>query len=387
MLRSHLSAALPRYVTAVVAVAAALVSTVFLRSWTDPHTTPLFLAAVMISAWLGGVGPSLLATLLSAVAIDYFFVSQLYGLEWSIDNFTRTSVFVLVALFISWIDHARKRAIKERDRLLVSERAARVEAETANRAKDTFLAMVTHELRTPLTAILGWTRILRAEKPPDDATAARALKAIERNAQLQTQLVEDLLDISRFVAGTLRVEASRIRLVPVIESAVEVVRLAANQKGVRLHTEFDHDVGPAMGDADRLRQVLLNLLSNAIKFTPHGGRIEVRLDRIDSEARIAVSDTGHGIAPDFLPYVFDRFRQADETASRAPGGGLGLGLAIARHLTEAHGGSIRAESQGQDRGTTFTVCLPLIPGTIREDSLSDSDNVLIASGARNSDEG
>ncbi len=251
----------------------------------------------------------------------------------------------------------RKRAEEERAQLLLREQAARAEAEAANRTKDEFLSIVSHELRTPLAAILLWTELLR-DGNLDEATTAQALEIIERNAKSQSQLIEDLLDISRIITGNLRLSVEMVELVPVIQAAVDTLRLAAEAKGIQLQTVLEPLIGPVLGDAQRLQQIVSNLLSNAIKFTPNGGRVEIRLTRTDSEARIIVSDTGRGISSEFLPYVFDRFRQANSTTTRSLGG-IGLGLAIVRHLVELHGGTVYAESPGEGRGATFTVSLPL----------------------------
>jgi PAS domain S-box-containing protein len=232
------------------------------------------------------------------------------------------------------------------------------EAQEVNRLKDEFLATLSHELRTPLTAVLGWTRLLGTGQL-DEATARRAMDTIERNAQSQVQLIDDILDVSRIIRGKLRLNVRAVELAPVIESAVDSVRPAAEAKGIRLHVVLDRQAGPVSGDPDRLQQVVWNLLSNAIKFTPKDGRVQVLLARADSQLEITISDTGQGIAPEFLPYVFDRFRQADPTTTRAHGG-LGLGLAIVRHLVELHGGQVRAESAGAGRGATFRVVLPLL---------------------------
>ena len=236
----------------------------------------------------------------------------------------------------------------------------------ANQAKDQFLATLSHELRTPLNAILGWIRLLRT-RTLDEAGAARAFEVIERNTRVQVQLIEDLLDISRIIAGKLRLDMRTVDLVPVIEAALDAVRGLADAKDIRLQVSLDvsaASAGPVSGDADRLQQVVWNLLSNAIKFTPKGGRVEIRLERVDTAARITVSDTGSGISPEFLPYVFDRFRQAGGS-----GGGLGLGLALVQHFVELHGGRVRAESPGEGHGATFTVELPLAPAAADEAEL------------------
>ncbi len=236
----------------------------------------------------------------------------------------------------------RKRDERERARLLASEQNARAEAEAANRSKDEFLATLSHELRTPLNAILGWAQLLRTGGLEADEVD-RALETIERNAKVQAQLVEDLLDLSRIISGKLRLELSPIELPPVIDAALDSVRPAAEAKGIRIVPVLDAHASPVLGDADRLQQVVWNLLSNAIKFTPPSGRVELYLERSEPNAQITVVDTGQGIAPEFLPYVFERLRQADGSSTRRHGG-LGLGLAIVRHLVESHGGWVRARA-------------------------------------------
>jgi signal transduction histidine kinase len=247
--------------------------------------------------------------------------------------------------------------LEERKLLLAREQTARAEAEGANRLKDEFLATVSHELRTPLTAILGWAHMLR-HTALDAETAAHGLETIERNAQAQAQLVEDILDVSRIITGKLRLDIRTVDAASVINAAIDSVQLAAGSKGLRLEVTLDPSARHVSGDSSRLQQVVWNLLSNAIKFTPSGGRVEVRLKRAGHEAQISVSDTGCGISPDFLPHIFERFRQADSSTTREHGG-LGLGLAIVRHLVELHGGTVKAESEGEGRGTTFNVTLPL----------------------------
>jgi len=243
---------------------------------------------------------------------------------------------------------------------------ARKEAELANRLKDEFLATVSHELRTPLTAILGWSRILQTRQH-DPASVARAIETIERNAKGLAQIVEDILDVSRIITGKLRLEFGPVDLRHVLGAAIDVVRPAAEAKGVLM---VDLAEGPpclVSGDPDRLQQVVWNLLSNAVKFTPKGGRVEASIERSGSaHARILVTDTGQGIRPDFLPYLFDRFRQADSTTTRSHGG-LGLGLAIVRHLVELHGGSVKAESAGEGLGSTFSITLPMPEGLDERD--------------------
>ena len=252
----------------------------------------------------------------------------------------------------------RQRAEEERAQLLVQEQKARAEAENLNRLKDEFLSTVSHELRTPLNAILGWSQILRARRA-DVATMNRALETIERNARSQAQLIDDLLDISRIITGKIRLNVHTVELLPVIEAAMDTVRPTTDTKNIRLQSVLDPAAGPVLGDSERLQQIVWNLLSNAIKFTPKRGRIQVCLQRINSHVEIVVTDTGQGITAEFLPYVFERFRQADSSITRSFGG-LGLGLAIVRQLVELHGGTVHADSPGEGQGATFTVKLPLM---------------------------
>lgn len=252
----------------------------------------------------------------------------------------------------------RQQAEAERAQLLQSEQTARQEAETANRVKDEFLAVLSHELRTPLNPILGWSKLLQSGKL-DATKTAFALETIQRNVNLQTQLIDDLLDVSRILRGKLLLNMHPVNLASITAAGIETVRLAAEAKSIQIQTYFDPDLGKVLGDAGRLQQVVWNLLSNAVKFTPTGGRVEIRLEQIDSNAQISVSDTGNGIEPEFIPYMFETFRQADSTITRKFGG-LGLGLAIARHLVELHGGTINAHSAGSGLGATFLVQLPLI---------------------------
>jgi signal transduction histidine kinase/ActR/RegA family two-component response regulator len=244
----------------------------------------------------------------------------------------------------------RRRAEQERAELLVREREA-------NRLKDEFLATLSHELRTPLNAILGWTKLLRSEAvPPGDLD--RALEKIERNAQVQTRLVEDLLEVSRITTGKLRLEMRPVDLAPLMATAIESIRPVAEARGVTIDRALASPALPTMGDPDRLQQVIWNLLSNAVKFTPSGGSVRVTAARQGGEDVVAVADTGIGIEPAFLPSVFDTFRQADASSTRAHGG-LGLGLSIVKHLVEMHGGTVRADSGGSGKGATFTVRLPV----------------------------
>ena len=242
--------------------------------------------------------------------------------------------------------------------LLERESSARATAEESNRLKDEFLATVSHELRTPLTAILGWSRMLEGNALDSDV-ATRAIETIKRNAKAQAQIIDDILDVSSIITGNLYLELHPIELESVLEAAVNVVRPTAEAKNIRIDLNLDQEPVTVSGDTNRLQQVFWNLLSNAVKFTPSGGNVTVNLRQVDSHVEIEVTDTGQGIRPDFLPFVFDRFRQADSTSTRQHGG-LGLGLAIARHLIEIHGGAIEARSNGEGKGATFTVRLPSV---------------------------
>ncbi len=255
----------------------------------------------------------------------------------------------------------RKQAEAERDRLLQQEQAARLEAENANRIKDEFLAVLSHELRSPLNPILGWAKLLQSGRL-DAQKTKNALETIERNAKLQTQLIEDLLDVSRILQGKLVLHQVPVTLAATAAAALETVRLAAEAKGIHIQKVLEIGEGKILGDSARLQQVIWNLLSNAIKFTPPGGTVEIRLQQIGTDAQIQVVDSGKGIKPEFLPYVFECFRQEDGTTTRKFGG-LGLGLAIVRYLTELHGGTVGAQSPGEGLGATFTVRLPLIPAS------------------------
>lgn len=252
----------------------------------------------------------------------------------------------------------RKQAEKERARLLVREQAARAEAERANRTKDEFLAVLSHELRTPLSAILGWSHLVRTGKLEPEQMS-RAFETIERNARSQSQLIDDLLDVSRIITGKLEIEFHRINLRSVVEAAIDVVRPSFEVKKINFETVIDSDDCVVKGDANRLQQILWNLLNNAVKFTPESGHVTVSVERSDEQVCISVSDTGIGISAEFIPYIFDRFRQADGSTTRNHGG-LGLGLAIVRYLVELHNGSVSVTSVGQNEGSTFTVELPLV---------------------------
>ena len=548
-----------RYGVAILAVLVALLLTQLLWHLHKMTIYPLFLAAVMVSAWYGGLEPGLLATVMSALVCAYFYLPPLYSLAVSGSNKVGLVQFLLVALAISFLNGAlhsarrlaeinareaqrnyeqlrqsqeslrqseeryrlfvegareyaifmldmngnivswnmgaerilgyqeaeiigqpfeviftpesvesglpqqvlsmaeaegfsrenrwhvrkdgthfwaycaiallqdedgnrrgfskimqdiseRRQAEEEREQLLRREQAARAIAEAANRSKDDFLAIVSHELRTPMTAIAGWASMLQTGQL-DEERAALAIETIERNANLQMQLIEDLLDVSRIVRGELSLNFGSVDLVAVITAAIEILQSAADAKAIDLRftilddrpesiatQEIDNNPNFILwGDSDRLQQVVLNLLSNAIKFTPNGGQVELELSAVTSDnrensnqlpitnyqfpitnsAQITVSDTGKGISSDFLPYVFDRFRQADSTSTRS-NKGLGLGLAIARHLVELHGGTITAESPGIGQGATFTVNLPFRSEPSSQDTQATNANPMHA---------
>jgi signal transduction histidine kinase len=260
-------------------------------------------------------------------------------------------------------DLARQAAQAVDNANLYSEAAeARAQAEGANRAKDVFLAVLSHELRTPMNAVYGWARMLQMGQI-DEATMPRAFEAIVRNSHVQLQLIDDLLDMSRIMSGKMRLDIRPVDLPRVLEAALDSVRPTAEAKGLRLQPLIDPNAGPLNGDPDRLQQIVWNLLMNAIKFTPKGGRIQVTLQRVNSHLEIVVSDTGVGINRELLPFIFDRFRQGDTGSTRAQGG-LGIGLALVRHLTELHGGTVTGESAGEGQGATFRVKLPLAAASV-----------------------
>lgn len=290
-----------------------------------------------------------------------------------------TRVITLVSAIQSAL-RARRRQYQVRDHLDAEKRAqeeaveARRQAEEANRAKDLFLATLSHELRTPLTAVLGWARMLRTMEM-DEETVNHGLQIIERNAESQNQLIRDLLDVSRIVTGKLILETKPVELTPIIAAAVDSMQQAIEARAIELAVEFDTETDLVRGDPDRLQQVVWNLLSNAIKFTPKGGNIRVRLARSGSDVQIKVTDSGQGISPEFLPHVFERFRQEDGSTTREQGG-LGLGLAVVRHLVEQHGGTVSAESQGEGRGATFIVSLPITAVNERAEPSQDRSEQL-----------
>ncbi|MCG3162724.1 MAG: Sensor histidine kinase RcsC [Acidobacteria bacterium] len=317
----------------------------------EPNTLLILLFAVTFSSWMGGWGPGLLATALTALAAKWFMLPALHSL--ALQNYEaalRFAEYLTISLFIVALNAARRKAqAKTED--------ARGQAEAAWRARDEFIALITHELRTPLNAILGWAKVLGDGRLEPERQAA-ALDVIGRNARALSKLIDDLLDASRIIKGKLRLGIEPLNLLTVVTAAAESVRPAAAAKLIELTVVSDEAGVEAAGDAGRLQQVVLNLLTNAIKFTPERGVVEVRLEKAESSARISVSDTGRGIAPEFLPYIFERFSQ-DERAQKPAQGGLGLGLAISRRLVELHDGTIEARSRGEGMGATFVITLPL----------------------------
>ncbi|MBD2665014.1 hybrid sensor histidine kinase/response regulator [Richelia sinica] len=272
--------------------------------------------------------------------------------------------------------HEQKQIQQERDKLLELEQSARTKAETANRIKDEFLAVLSHELRTPLNSILGWSQLLQNHQLDQDKTN-QALATIERNAKLQVQLIDDLLDVSRILRGKLVLNTLPMTLESMVLPAIETIRLAAESKSINLRTVLAEDLGQVMGDVTRLQQVFWNLLSNAVKFTPNGGEVLVELAKKDGYAQIFISDTGQGISKDFLPYVFDYFRQADSSSTRKFGG-LGLGLAIVKNIVEMHGGTVEAMSPGVNLGATFIVNLPLMKDKSLGSNYQPKESILLS---------
>lgn len=347
------------YTLAVAAVALCAIARGLLMPWTGGESPVLlFTVAVLVAGSYGGLGPGVLATVLSVAVAGIFQPVPVPSMV----------LFLLVGLSVtalcSRLRHAARvleQAQAERQALLEREQTLRAEAEGASRLKDDFLATLSHELRTPLNAILGWTGILRRQ--PGDAELRRGLDVIERSVRLQTEIVDDLLDMSRIVSGNLQVERLPVNALALLRGAVESAAPPAAEKGVSLDLAAELAPGDCIpGDAWRLQQVVDNLLGNAVKFTPSGGRVTLLARTEGERVVVQVQDTGCGIAPDFLPHVFDRFRQADSRSTRRHGG-LGLGLALVRHLVELHDGRIAAQSPGVGRGATFTVTLPRQAGS------------------------
>jgi signal transduction histidine kinase len=342
-----------------VAALAALGAAMALQWFGASQVLFLFVPAVMIAAWFGGRAGGLVATVMS-VLLQLAFVLNPDRTTWwpTPGDVLSVLIFAGIGISIGFIAADRRRAERDRERALAMAEAARHDAEISSRLKDQFLATLSHELRTPLNAVLGWARML-VNHQVDESKVPAALAMIERNAQAQKQLVDDLLDVSAIVSGRLRLDPRDIDLAEVVRAAVESMKLSFEARHLRIEQELE----PVriVGDPDRLRQVVWNLLSNAAKFTPEGGDIYIRVDRDTTTARLSVRDTGRGIGAEFLPHVFEPFRQADSSITRASGG-LGLGLSLVRHLVEAHGGTVSVSSEGPMQGTTFMVALPRYGG-------------------------
>jgi len=320
--------------------------------------TSLIIIAMIGSSWFLGFGPGMVLAVILELTLDYFTRPQ-FAFKSAIIIFNRMVLFTSVVWFASWRRSAEQKLRIQRELLqeaLESEQRARRQAEAADRLKDEFLATVSHELRTPLSAILGWAAMLNMDEL-DEKTTRVALSTIERNAKAQAGIISDILDVSSIMTGKLRIEARAVELAAIVCSAVETLQLAARAKGLSLSVSLDSDCS-VIGDPDRLQQIVWNLVSNAIKFTPNGGMARVRLERVNSHLELTVTDNGIGISSEFLPHVFERFRQADSSSTRTHGG-LGLGLAIVRNLVELHGGTVSAESSGLGQGAMFTVQLPV----------------------------
>ena len=381
-----------RYVSAVLAVALAAAIRVALNPLLETRGPfVLMFLAVAVAGWYGGLGPGLLATILSAALALWLFLDPAYTLQTLPFSYVVfTALFIIGGTVISVLSESMHRArnkaelsaeelrleVLQRERIadelkqsVEREKSALIESEIAHRAKDEFLATVSHELRTPLNSMLGWAQMLQTGRLSAE-DQSNAYETIERNAKHQAQLIEDVLDVSRIITGRVRLDVRPIEPITVVEHAIEIVRPTADAKGVSLQTELDPKAGPISGDDSRLQQVVWNLLSNAIKFTPRGGRIQIRLERVESHIEIVVNDTGQGIEPAFLPFAFDRFRQEVGTSARLHGG-LGLGLAIVRHLVELHGGSVKAESKGKGKGSIFTVKLPIMATALSSEYSAD----------------
>ncbi|MGE5361784.1 MAG: ATP-binding protein [Bacteroidales bacterium] len=339
-----------RYLLALVIVAVATL----LRTAADPlihGQIPYFIyvAAVVLATWFCGVEGGVLGTMTAAFAGNYFFVEPRYGLIPHAEDWIAMGMFAAVGLGLVWQVGRWRRA---EQRL----RALHAEAERINRVKDEFLATLSHEMRTPLNAILGWAQMLDSGRL-DPARHKEAIRTIVRNAQAQSRLVNDVLDVSRIISGKMRLTLRTVDVASVVVAAIASIRPAAEAKGVEIHATAPRRL-MMIGDADRLQQIAWNLLSNAVKFTPKQGRVDVTVEIRESNVALTVADNGIGIEPDFLSHLFQRFRQADSSTTRQHGG-LGLGLAVVRHLVELHGGTVRAESPGLNRGATFAVTLPI----------------------------
>jgi signal transduction histidine kinase len=337
------------YGHAVICVIVALGVTKLLGAWALPDYTALYALAVLLASSVGGLGPGMLATVLAAAATAYEQVGWTSAIDLGWDDAFRAAVFIVVAAVVSSLA-ARQRAAEEKLRRAV------IQLQEADRAKDDFLATVSHELRTPLTSILGWAMIL-GEPDLDRPTLTLAAESIRQSATSQQIIVDDLLDVSRIVFRKFRIDMRPLDLLPLARATADLIRPSAVARGIELRVELPSAPCVIEGDEQRIKQVIWNFLANAVKFTPGGGSITLRLRLAGPDAEISVSDTGAGIEAAAIPTLFDRFQQGEGGRRR---GGLGLGLAIARHVVEAHHGSISAQSEGRDRGATFVARFPRI---------------------------
>jgi signal transduction histidine kinase len=337
-----------RYLVAVGCVAVAAGMTKTLGAWAAPDFTALFALAVLCASTVGGLGPGILATLLAAAGTAYAQAGWTSAIDLGRDDAFRLGVFVIVAVMVNSLA-ARQRAAEEQLR------AAVAKLKDADAAKDRVLASLSHELRTPLTSMLGWASLL-AEPDVDAATVAVAADSIKQSARSQQVLIDDLLDLSRIVFGKFQLDRKPADLVPLVRASADLIRPAAEGKQIELTTTLPFAPCVVDGDGQRIKQVVWNFLTNAVKFTPRGGKVDLRLVVAGVQAQVIVSDTGEGVEPASLAHVFDRFQQGADATNK---GGLGLGLAIAKYIVEAHGGSIAAWSDGRGHGATFMAAFPL----------------------------
>ncbi|SRR5712691_8332638 len=327
-------------------VGAALLLDIGFRSQLEPHRYAPFLFAILITAFAGGLGPALVATILAVAATNFFYYIVQGQLRLDAEDFVQLLIFVSIALCISFLTTRRQRAERELE-------SANRKLRELDRAKDQFIATVSHELKTPMTVILGWASILRQQN--DDDVKSTAAAAIEQSARAQARLIEDLVDLSRLTLGKLHLEMAPVGMSTAVQQAVEMIRPQADSKHIAVNVTLPHNPCVIQGDALRVQQICWNLLSNAVKFTPDGGRVDVALSRRDHQVEINISDNGDGISADILPRIFEPFRQGNGGAAK---GGLGLGLAIVRELVAKHHGEVEAQSDGVGKGARFVVRLP-----------------------------
>lgn len=337
-----------RYVLACAAIGVALLIDLISRPALDAHRYAPFIFAITLVAYYGDLGSALVATVLAIAATNLFEYMAEHRLRLDGDDVVQLAIFVTIAVAISILSTKRRRAERELHR-------ANAELRELDQAKDRFIAAVSHELRTPMTVILGWAEIL--QQADGEALRPTAAAAIEQSARAQARLIEDLLDMSRLMLGKLHLQSAPVALTPIVRQTAEMIRPTAEAKSISLAVNLPPDPCVVEGDALRLQQICWNLLQNAMKFTPENGQVTLALTRNDTAAQIVVSDNGMGISPQLLPRIFEPFRQGDSAADK---GGLGLGLAIVRELVLAHGGTVKAESDGEGAGARFVVRLPLI---------------------------